>query len=115
VERPFSSPGDEDAAVAILRYYGVPADIAHGVIYAPQYERDLPTVPLSRDFLLFLYRDRWHMTWADLDATPRWRLERDLAYMQLEGQARAWLAADADDTAKREAEVRTQRTAYGGR
>jgi hypothetical protein len=49
-------------------------------------------VPLSRDFILWLYRDRYKLTWRGLEAQPAWRTERDLAYLQLEAQAEAYHA-----------------------
>jgi hypothetical protein len=49
-------------------------------------------VPLSRDFLLWLYRDRLHLTWRQLEAQPPWRTERDLAYLGLEALAQSWHA-----------------------
>ena len=49
-------------------------------------------VELSRDFRLWLYRDRLHLTWAALEEQPPWRTERDLAYIALEGLAGWWHA-----------------------
>lgn len=49
-------------------------------------------MPLSRDFVLWLYRDRVKLTWHGLEAQPAWRTERDLAYLHLEAQADAYHA-----------------------
>lgn len=95
-----------------MTYYGVPPDVAEGLIRHPEDERDLPTVPLPRDFALWLYRDRAGLSWGALDAQPRWRTDRDLAYLRLEATARAWLdaeRADADDRARRMREQREGR------
>jgi hypothetical protein len=102
--RPFLPPGD---AAAVLEYYGVPRVVAQGWIEHPERERDLPTVALSRDFLLWLYRDRTGLTWRQLEAQPPWRTERDLAYIGLEAQARAWCAAEqAEELARQQARAR---------
>lgn len=80
----------------------MPASVARGLVEHPEYERALPTVALSQDFLIWLYRDRTGLSWAEVEAQPRWRLDRDLAYISLEAQARAWLAAEQADEYERQ-------------
>lgn len=57
---------------------------------------------LSRDFRLWLYRDRCKLTWAQLGEQPAWRTERDLFYLSLEGLAQAWHAAEARKVARKQ-------------
>lgn len=81
----------------------MPSAVALGLVTHPEWERPMKTVPLSRDFLLWLYRDRTGLTWQQLERQPPWRTERDLAYLQLEGLAEAWRAAKDADDMKRQA------------
>lgn len=61
----------------------------------------MPRVTLSRDFRLWLYRDREHLSWRALEAQPLWRTEWDLQYMALESLAQAWHAAQAKKQQRR--------------
>ncbi len=55
---------------------------------------------LTRDFTLWLYRDRTGLSWADLERQPRWRTEWDLTYIGLEALARAYFAQKEQDAHK---------------
>jgi hypothetical protein len=53
--------------------------------------------------MLWLLQDRGKLSYAQLEQTPRWWLERCYAFMGLEGKARAWHAEEARRQAEQDA------------